>query len=90
MITNCYITFSSTYFAIRAESLLTELPLSFKMLPVPRSISSGCGVALRCNCEDLPVLRNHLLINNLELEGFYRVEEKGLQRPVVSRLHFDQ
>jgi len=46
----CYLTFPTTYFALRSEAVLQETPLDFKLVPVPRSISSSCGTALRCSC----------------------------------------
>ncbi len=89
MASSCYITFPSTYFAIRAESVLKGQSYSFKMVPVPRSISSSCGTALRCKCEDITTLKDRLLQSDLELEGFYRLEEKGLKKPVVIELYLD-
>ncbi len=90
MAESCYITFPTTYYAIRAESVLKTQPYSFKMIPVPRSISSSCGTAMRCHCEDLAAIREILLQNSLELEGFYRLEEIGLRVPEVEEIHFDQ
>ncbi len=89
MVSSCYITFTTTYFAIRAESVLKNQPYSFKMVPVPRSISSSCGTALRCSCDDISALKNILLQNDLELEGFYRLEESGLKTPVATTLDLD-
>ncbi len=87
---NCYITFPTTYFAIRSENLLKGELFSFKMVPVPRVISSSCGTALRCSCEDLSLIRNYLMNNMLELEGFYKLEEVGLKVPLVEELSFDE
>ncbi len=86
---NCYITFPTTFFAIRSESLLKETDFSFKMVPVPRSISSSCGTALRCGCDDLEGIRALLLKNKLELEQLYRLEEIGLRVPTIEELHFN-
>jgi hypothetical protein len=87
---SCYVTFSTTYFAIRAESLLKAKKHSFKMVPVPRVISSSCGTALRCSCEELDLIRNYLLDNMLELEGFYKLKESGLKVPEVEELSFNE
>ncbi len=89
MVESCYITFPTTFFAIRAESVLKSQPFSFKMVPVPRSISSSCGTALRCNCTDLAAVRENLLANELELEGFYQLTEEGLRTPEVEELYFN-
>jgi hypothetical protein len=87
---NCYITFPTTFYAIRAEDILKGEAISFKMVPVPRSISSSCGTALRCSCDELHFVREHLLKNYLELERFYRLEEVGFKTPSVEEIIFDE
>ncbi len=72
----CYITFPTTYFAIRSEKTLNSTDIVFKMLPVPRSISSSCGTALRCFPEDLDKIKDILSENNIECEGFYHLAEE--------------
>lgn len=89
MAINCYITFPTVYYAIRAESLLNNGTYPFRMVPVPRSISSSCGTALRCACGDITGIRDRLQQDGLELEGFYRLDEKGLQEPTVEELRFE-
>lgn len=39
--------FISVSHALRAEKILKEAGISFKLIPVPRNISSDCGVCLR-------------------------------------------
>ena len=39
MVNYCYLTFPTTYFALRSEAVLQETALAFKLVPVPRSIS---------------------------------------------------
>ncbi len=90
MTANCYITFPTTFFAIKAESLLKNQPFVFKMVPVPRRISSSCGTALRCGCEEITAVREYLMHNGLELEGLYRLEEIGLQVSSVEELQFNE
>lgn len=90
MVSNCYITFPTTYFAIRAEYVLRENANHFKMVPVPRSISSSCGTALLCRCEDLGLIRNILMQNGVELESHYRLEESGLRVPRVEEICFNE
>ncbi|NMD42982.1 MAG: DUF3343 domain-containing protein [Firmicutes bacterium] len=67
----CYLTFSTTYFALRSEALLRETTLPFKLVPVPRSISSSCGTALRCSCTDLATIRETLERSRVIIEGSY-------------------
>jgi len=77
----CYITFPSIYFALRAEAMLKQITLDFKMVPVPRSISSSCGVALRLSCADLPRATEILAQNQVETDGAFRIEEKNFSLP---------
>lgn len=88
MASYCYITFPTIFFAIRAESLLKEKRCSFKMVPVPRVISSSCGTALRCSCDELDQLKKHLSASQVEMEGFYRLKEIGLRTPEVEVLTY--
>ena len=90
MTASCYITFPTIFFAIRAESFLKKQAHSFKMVPVPRVISSSCGTALRSECENISAIKDLLLKNNIELEGCYRLEEEGLNTPTITPLSLDQ
>ena len=50
--------FNSVHHALRSEKILKEMGISHKLIPVPRHISSDCGVCLRftddlrCRIED--------------------------------------
>jgi hypothetical protein len=77
----CYLTFPTTYFAIRAETLLKTTHHPFKMVPVPRSISSSCGTALRCACPEKELIEELLRQSAVEVEGVHEVEEKEFRLP---------
>ncbi|NLK65351.1 MAG: DUF3343 domain-containing protein [Tissierellia bacterium] len=47
-----YLTFKSVSFAMKAESILKKKGIGFKTIPVPRSISSDCGISIRFNKKD--------------------------------------
>jgi len=47
--------FYSTSAAIRAESLAQKVNLKVKLIPVPRHLSSDCGICLQFNNEDQQV-----------------------------------
>jgi len=72
----CYVTFPTTYFALRAESRLKGSACPFRLVPVPRSISSSCGAALQCDCRDWATIAAMLAEGRVEVEGVYRVEGK--------------
>jgi hypothetical protein len=76
---HCYITFPTVYFALRAEALLAGKPQSFKMVPVPRAISSSCGTALRCSCRDAEMITELFKQNHVEFESVHRLSEHALK-----------
>ena len=83
MAISCYFTFPTVFFALRAESVLNENKTisDFKMVPVPRSISSSCGTALRCCCQDIDTIKNILASHDVQWEDVHQIEEKALRLP---------
>ena len=51
-----YMTFKSVSFAMKAESIIKKNNLEYKTIPVPRSISSDCGISIRFRKEDNEVI----------------------------------
>ena len=47
-----YLTFGTTYGALRAESLLQQAGLSCEVVPKPREIRGSCGLAVRLPLAD--------------------------------------
>ena len=83
MTTNCFFTFPTIYFALRAEAVLneTDRSFSFKMVPVPRVISSSCGTALRCGCQDIDAVKEILAKYDVQWENVHHIEEKEFRLP---------
>lgn len=48
----CYILFSSVSQVIQAEKSLSNLKDLFRIVPIPRSVSSDCGMCLLCEPEN--------------------------------------
>lgn len=59
----------STSHAIRLESLLRAKQTSCKLIPVPRHLSSDCGVCLRFDDGDRDVVDQALEQAGLEVQG---------------------
>ncbi|MDH7489551.1 MAG: DUF3343 domain-containing protein [Anaerolineae bacterium] len=59
----------STSHAIRAEKVLQRAGIACKMIPVPRHISSDCGVCVRVWRADADAARRALEAAGLEIEG---------------------
>lgn len=60
------ITFPSVHHALRFESKMKETGISFQLVPVPREISSSCGVAARVDFVEEDTLVD--TVDNLKLE----------------------
>ncbi len=56
----CVILFKSVSHALRAEKILKEKNITFKIIPVPKSISSDCGVCIRFTQDQENVIREAL------------------------------
>ena len=65
--------FYSTSAAIRAESLTKKVNLKIKLIPIPRHLSSDCGVCLRFNNEDKPKIEKILQDGKVEYENIYKI-----------------
>jgi hypothetical protein len=63
--------FPSVSHCMRAESLLQAAGLHCKLIPVPRELSSDCGVALRFGWEDRSKVQGVLEEAGLEVEGVH-------------------
>lgn len=66
-----YITFKSVSYAIKFEAAIKKFDMKLKMIPVPRSISSSCGMCIRFILDDLNKLLSTIERENLEYEEIY-------------------
>ena len=60
--------FYSTSGAIRAEKLAKKAGLKVKLIPVPRHLSSDCGVCLRCESSNVENMQRILDASRVEFE----------------------
>lgn len=65
--------FHSTSHALRAEKVLRQAGLAVKLIPVPRHLSSDCGVALRFEWADQEAVRQALEAARVEIEGTHKL-----------------
>jgi hypothetical protein len=65
--------FYSTSAAIRAESLAQKVNLKVKLIPVPRHLSSDCGICLQFNNEDQQSIKEILVEKKIEYEDIYEI-----------------
>ena len=64
----------STSYAIRAEKILHQAGIASKLIPVPRHLSSNCGVCLGIERADKEAARQALEAVKLEIEGIHDLE----------------
>ncbi len=63
----------STNHAMHIEKLLKGIGITCKMIPVPRHISSDCGVCLRIGRVDIEAAQQVVQTAGVEIQGIYPV-----------------
>jgi hypothetical protein len=63
----------STSYAIRAEKVLLKTGIQSKMIPVPRHLSSDCGVCVRIERADKETARQALEAVGVEMDGVHDI-----------------
>ena len=67
------VTFRTTADAMGMEKFCRDEGLPGRLIPVPRSISAGCGLSWCAETGDEPVLKQAMEERRLEPEGIFRV-----------------
>jgi hypothetical protein len=70
------ILFPSTYFALRAEKLIKGKGFPIKLIPVPRQLSSDCGVCLHIEWEQREIIHRLLEEERVKIEGIHLLPER--------------
>jgi len=65
--------FYSTSSALQAEKLLKGMSMAVKLIPVPRQLSSDCGICLRFERLDESRVRARLEEKGIEVQGIHLV-----------------
>lgn len=63
--------FYSTSSAIKTESAAKKQGLAIKLIPVPRHLSSDCGICLSFNSNDIQEIKKLLSDNKIEFDSIY-------------------
>jgi hypothetical protein len=64
-----FVLFHSTTGALQAEKRLKGKGIATKLIPVPRQLSSDCGVCLRFEQKDEPEVKSVLEEERIEIQG---------------------
>jgi len=79
----CVITFHSTHLALKFEMVAKNKGLETKLIPVPRQISSSCGLAGKINENQVEATIKMCQENNIEFEHIYKVYKDKSKIPEI-------
>jgi hypothetical protein len=71
------ILFPSIHFALRAEKLVKQKGILHKLIPVPRHLSSDCGVCLRIPWEKKEEALGILTQSGVKVDGAHPLPDKS-------------
>lgn len=69
----CIATFETTHMALLFERTMRKNGLNVKIVPVPRSLSSSCGLACRYPCEEEERVRSIAQEGQIDVSGYHRL-----------------
>lgn len=67
------ITFKSTHYAIKGDSIFKKEDINFRTIPTPREITHSCGLAIKFDLDDIVHVKNIVHENQLDIEGIFKV-----------------
>jgi hypothetical protein len=68
-----YVTFDSTHEAMRLDRLLSQNQVAHELVPIPRSLGSACGVAVRLRPEDQARAASIAAAGDVRTKGFHQL-----------------
>ena len=71
------ILFPSIHFALLAEKLMKAKGISFKLIPVPRHLSSDCGICLRIPWEKKEEVVGLLTEERVKIDGVHLLSQES-------------
>ncbi|WMJ78137.1 MULTISPECIES: DUF3343 domain-containing protein [unclassified Sedimentibacter] len=66
-----YMTFKSVSYAMKVETEVKKHDIEYKVIPVPRSISSSCGICIRFFKSDMNKMKDIIENNKLVYDNIY-------------------
>ncbi len=81
MTERCIGIFSSIHFVLKAEKVLKKSGLEVETIPVPRKISSDCGIARSFLAESIERVKELLEHKKCRIEGIYTLSDDGTYMP---------
>ena len=78
----CVVILFSIHFVLKAEKLLKKNGISHDVIPVPREISSDCGMAIEFPCLEQERVLALLTSADLRIAGLYMRDGKESFQPL--------
>ena len=72
----CIATFDTTHMALRFEKLCRAAGYDTRIVPVPRELSSSCGLACRYPCDQEARIREVVASGHVDVASYHRPGEK--------------
>jgi len=69
----CIATFDTTHMALFFERSCRGAGLDVRIIPVPRALSSSCGLACSYPCADDETVRSIAAQNGIEVSDYHRI-----------------
>lgn len=69
----CVVTFRTTAGAMAMEAACKEAGLPGRLIPVPRSVTAGCGLCWAGPPESREALENLVIQTRLDVDGIYAI-----------------
>lgn len=79
MVRDGVIIFNSVHRVMKAEKLLKATGLDVRIMPVPRQLSSDCGLSIAFRLEDVSGVVTALTSGGLTPEGVYRMSGESFE-----------
>lgn len=71
----CVLTFHTTHYALNTEKVLKERNIPVKLMPVPRQVSSSCGIAAEFPCEEKEKVLLLCKEYHIEFDDVHQIEK---------------
>lgn len=81
----CVVTFHSTHLALKFEKTAKDRGLDIRLIPVPRQISSSCGLAGKIGENQVEAAVKLCQENYIEFEHIYKVYKDKSKTPEIIR-----
>lgn len=69
----------SIHDVMKAEFTLKDRGMTYDVIPVPKELSSDCGMALMVSCDDQSEVRKIFDRNNLKIKGAFLKTPDGYE-----------